>query len=304
MKNKIYPILIILSGVFWASACIFVDYLSKHTPFTSFHLTAIRMTVAAILLNTLLIVKGKGLSAYRLSLRSWIIVAASGIFSVFGMSSLYFTSMIQTSAAVAAILLYTSPIFVMVMSLIFFKERLTAKKIVAFLFAIVGCALVSGIMSGAKASPAGIAIGLAGGFAYSLYGILTTFFLKENKDPLVFTALSFLFASATALLTSNPGVIVRFIPTAPSPALLILICVLLSLCTAVIPFLLYTVGLKGVKPDAASILAFSDPLAACLFGTVILGQPMDSFGVIGIACMLAAIVVLNLPHRKASASPK
>lgn len=302
MKSKIYPILVILSGVFWASACIFVDYLSKHTPFTSFHLTAIRMTIAAVLLNILLIVKGKGFSAYRLSLRSWIIVAASGIFSVFGMSSLYFTSMIQTSAAVAVILLYTAPIFVMIMSLIFFKERLTAKKIIAFLFAIVGCALVSGIMSGAQANPAGIAIGLAGGSAYSLYGILTTFFMKENKNPLAFTALSFLFASVTALLTSNPGEIVRFIPTAPSPVLLILICVLLSLCTAVIPFLLYTVGLKGVKPDAASILAFSDPLTACIFGTLVLGQPMDLYGVIGIACMCAAIVILNLPQHKANTS--
>ena len=89
--------------------------------------------------------------------------------------------MIRTTAAVSAILLYTAPIFVMIMSVIFFKERITTKKIVAFVVAITGCALVSGIVSGAQANVTGIILGVLSGFAYSLYGIFATFYMKKNS---------------------------------------------------------------------------------------------------------------------------
>jgi drug/metabolite transporter (DMT)-like permease len=73
---------------------------------------------------------------------------------------------------------------------------------------------------------------------------------------------------------------------------------MLAVCTAVIPFFLYSKGIEGVKPDTASILAFSEPLMACVFGTTVLGQDMDAFGVIGIVCVCAAIVVLNVNFKK------
>lgn len=298
MKRHFYAILVVLSGVFWGSSCLFIDHLTRNAPFTSFQNTAIRFTVAAVILNLILIIKGRGFSLYRITRKAFLITVISGFFSVFSMSALYFSCMTQTSASVAVILLYTAPIFVMIMSLIFFKEKLTVQKSVAFLFAIVGCALVSGIASGASFNAIGILLGLAGGFAYSLYGILTAFFMKENNNPLAFTALSFLFASIAALAVSKPWEIIAFIPKAQAPLELIAVGIGLGLCTAVIPFLLYTVGLKGVKPDIASILAFSEPLTACLIGTLILKQPMDAFGVIGIVCVCAAILILNLPQRK------
>jgi len=298
MKRNFYAALVILSGVFWGSSCLFVNYFSNNTPYTSFHITAIRFTVAAVILNLLLLIKGRGFSLYRITLKAFLITLISGVFSVFGMSALYFSCMLQTSASVAVILLYTAPVFVMIMSLIFFHERMTPKKLISFVFAIVGCALVSGIVSGASFNAVGLLLGLAGGFAYSLYGILTAFFMKEHNNPITFTALSFLFASIASLVVSQPWKIVAFVPKSSEPFTLLAVCIGLGLCTAVIPFLLYTLGLKGVKPDIASILAFSEPLTACLYGTFILHQPMDLFGVIGIACVCTAIVILNLPKRK------
>lgn len=300
MKHNFYAALVILSGVFWGSSCLFANYLSTQTPYTSFHITAIRFTVAAVVLNLILLIKGKGLSLYRITRKAFLITVISGVFSVFSMSALYFGCMLRTSASVAVILLYTAPIFVMIMSLVFFHERMTLRKLVAFAFAIAGCALVSGIMTSANFNAIGLLLGLAGGFAYSLYGILTAFFMKENNNPLAFTALSFLFASIASLVVSQPWKIVAFVPASPEPITLLAVCIGLGLCTAVIPFLLYTVGLKGVKPDTASILAFSEPLTACLYGTLILHQPMDLFGVVGIACVCTAIVILNLPQKKSA----
>ena len=210
MKNKFYVFIVILSGVFWGSSCLFVDYLKTHTPATSIQITAIRIVLAALVLNLWLIVKGKGFSLYKISGKSWLLTAISGFGSVLAMGMFYYSCMVETSAAVAVILLYTAPMFVMIMSLFLFKEKMTSRKLVAFAIAIVGCALVSGIASGSRISILGVFLGLMSGFTYSLYGIFTSFFMKENKDTLVFTALSFLFAAIGALAISKPWEIVSF----------------------------------------------------------------------------------------------
>lgn len=298
MKNKIYVFIVILSGVFWGSSCLFVDYLKTHTPATSVQITAIRIVFAAIVLNLWLIIKGKGFSLYKISGRSWLLCVVSGIGSVLAMGMFYYSCMVETSAAVAVILLYTAPLFVMIMSLFFFKEKMNAQKIIAFIIAIVGCALVSGIASGSKISALGIFLGLMSGFTYSLYGIFTSLFMKENKETLTFTALSFLFAALGALVISKPWEIVKFTLEVENLPLTLIMYLLLAVCTAVIPFFLYSKGIEGIKPDIASILAFSEPLMACVFGTAVLGQKMDVFGVIGIVCVCAAIVVLNVNFKK------
>lgn len=298
MKNKIYVFIVILSGIFWGSSCLFVDYLKTHTPATSVQITAIRIVLAALVLNLWLIVKGKGFSLYKISGKSWLLCAISGFCSVVAMGMFYYSCMVETSAAVAVILLYTAPLFVMIMSLFFFKEKMTVQKMVAFVIAIVGCALVSGIASGSRISALGIFLGLMSGFTYSLYGIFTSLFMKENKDTLTFTALSFFFAAIGALVISKPWEIVKFTLEVENIPLTLIMYLLLAICTAVIPFFLYSKGIEGVKPDVASILAFSEPLMACVFGTAVLGQDMDIFGVIGIICVCAAIVVLNVNFKK------
>jgi drug/metabolite transporter (DMT)-like permease len=275
-----------------------VDYLKTHTPATSVQITAIRIVLAALVLNLWLIVKGKGFSLYKISGKSWLLCAISGFCSVVAMGMFYYSCMVETSAAVAVILLYTAPLFVMIMSLFFFKEKMTVQKMVAFVIAIVGCALVSGIASGSRISALGIFLGLMSGFTYSLYGIFTSLFMKENKDTLTFTALSFFFAAIGALIISKPWEIVKFTLEVENIPLTLVMYLLLAICTAVIPFFLYSKGIEGVKPDVASILAFSEPLMACVFGTAVLGQDMDVFGVIGIVCVCAAIVVLNVNFKK------
>ena len=78
---------------------------------------------------------------------SWCFIG-TGLVSIVFFSYCYFRNVEESSATVAAILMYTSPIFVTLLSAIFFKEKLTKTKLLALLLAIIGCALVSGIASG------------------------------------------------------------------------------------------------------------------------------------------------------------
>ena len=290
--------MVILAGAFWGSSCLFVNRFNTDFAFTSIQSTAIRTVVAALILNIALIIKGKGFRLYKISLGSYILSACSGVFSVLSMCLFYYSCMYETSAAVAVILLYTAPVFVMIMSLVFFKECLTVKKIVAFGFAICGCALVSGVASGTALSVWGIVSGVLSGFCYSLYGIFTEFYMRKNREPLTFSALNFLFAAVVSVIIASPADIVKKTAVQGNIPDSILFFLVFGLCTAVIPYVLYTVGLVGVRPDTASILAFTEPLTACLFGTFVLKQDMDAFGIMGIILVCAAIVILNLNFRK------
>ena len=57
----------------------------------------------------------------------------------------------------------------------------------------------------------------------------------------------------------------------------------------------YTAALKTIPASRASIAATFEPVAAALFGLVLFGQKMDGFGVAGIVCEIAALVILQLP---------
>ena len=73
----------------------------------------------------------------------------------------------------SVVLLYTAPFFVMVLSVLFFREKLTFRKVFALLLSFAGCILVVGL-TGAEARSVGgetVLIGLCAGFGYSLYSI-------------------------------------------------------------------------------------------------------------------------------------
>jgi len=297
MKQKIFALYILLAGAFWGSSCLFVNKLTS-MGFSPIHCTAIRVICGALILNAVLLFKGRGLKLYRIDLPSWGLAAASGIGSVLAMCLFYYYCMTETSAAVSAILLYTAPVFVMIMSVLFFKEKITVRKVAAFAVAITGCALVSGIAGGAAVSLKGLLFGVLSGLAYSLYGILTTFYMKRNQERLTFSALNFTFASLGVVWLLDVAELKTVMAAAaPLPTLLGLF-VLFSLCTAVLPYVLYTKGLAGVRPDVASILAFVEPLTAALLGICVLKQPFSPLQGVGIGLVIAALAILQLPPKK------
>ena len=66
----------------------------------------------------------------------------------------------------------------------------------------------------------------------------------------------------------------------------------------VIPYLLYTAGLATVNSSKASIMASVEPVMACVVSVAVFREKMSFFGVLGIALVIAAIILLNLHGRK------
>ncbi len=291
MLKKFSLFLVLLAGVSWGSSPFFVNHLSS-LGFDSLECTAIRLILSAPILHIcLLAVEHK---KPHFTLKSIVCFALCGICSVLAMCVCYYYAMQDAGAAVAAILLYSAPIFVMIMSAVFFKERLTAKKISSLIIVVVGCALTSGIVGGVRGSFGGIAVGIMSGFAYSLYSIISTVALREGNSPLTCTTYSFTFAALGALFIANPVNIVNKTLSLEKPLNIFLMMLLFCLFTSVIPYILYTFGLFGTKPEIAAIAASSEPVVATLIGVILLSQPLDAYQIVGIALVLIAIISLNL----------
>ena len=75
----------------------------------------------------------------------------------------------------------------------------------------------------------------------------------------------------------------------------------LGVVTAVIPFGLYTIGLKYTAYTAASkaaVVACSEPVAATLFGLAVYSEMPSFTAHVGILLILAAIILLNVRTKR------
>lgn len=234
--------------------------------------------------------------ALKIKIRDVWCFIGTGAFSVSFFNYCYFKTMTLTSLSVAAVLLYTAPAFVMLMSAVLFHESLSARKLAALGLAFVGCAFVSGIVGGAETlSASGILFGLGAGFGYALYSIFGRYALEKNYSSVTISFYTFLFASLSTLFFVDAGEVFATIGSSPQ---LTAKTVLLVLLVTLLPYLSYTRGLKGMENGTASVLASIEPVVATLVGILIYKEEMSLQNVIGICLVLGSIVLINWKNKQ------
>ena len=280
--------MIIIAACFWGSMGIFVRNLSTFG-FSAIQIVSIRITLAALFFALILFVKDR--SGFKILPRDIPLFLGLGFGSILFFTVCYFTAITIMPLSTAAILLYTSPIWIVLMSAIFFREKMNSKKFVALALAFAGCVLVSGI-SGEGLTLKGLLIGLGSGIGYGLYSILGTVALRRYS-PYTVTTYTFVLAAIGSWFICNPADMLSKFSAASNSTNLILFCFLTALITAVIPFLFYTLGLRTVEASKAGILATLEPMVATIVGITCFSETLTLLSGTGIALILAAAVVLN-----------
>ena len=291
-KSALGDILIIIAGLFWGSMGIFVRHLNG-LGFTSIQVACVRLVTAGILFSLILLIKDP--KGFKIKAKDIPLFLALGLVSILFFTCCYFTAIRLMTMSTAAILLYTSPIWVMVLSVIFLKEKITSRKIIALVLAFAGCVLVSGF--GGKVTLIGILVGLGSGLGYGLYSIFGTFALK-NYQPLTVTCYTFLIAGLGSIFVCDPADLISKIQAAGSLHKLLGFILLTAVITAVIPFLLYTLGLNKTTASRAAVLATVEPAAATLFGFFVMKESIGPVAVCGILLVFSAITVLSIRSGK------
>ncbi|PWM37479.1 MAG: hypothetical protein DBX46_03200 [Clostridiales bacterium] len=246
-----------------------------------------RALVAAVILVILGCAKKDSLRFS--SSKMLIYMAVMGIFTTAGMYLFYMSAVDLLSTAMASMLLYTAPAFVILLSRIFYKEPITGKKLLCLILTLAGSALVVRIYDPASlfVNAAGIALGLASGVCYSLVTVM-------GRKAL-------LYCSSTAVATWPviSGTLILVCITPPwqidmSSPVLIVLYLLLGLIGSVLPLLLYNKGLAlGVEGGQAGILATIEPVVATLTGVVAFGDVLEGLQIAGIASVLAGAALIS-----------
>lgn len=284
--------MILTAGILWGVLGTFVRILNAGG-LASMDVVFIRATCTVLILLPILVLRGRG--EWRIRMGDLWIFLGTGIGSIVLFNYCYFRAVTITSLSVAAVLLYTAPAFVIVLSAVLFRERITVYKLAALVLTLAGLVFVTGLIGSEGAlSTAGILYGLGSGLGYALYSIFGRFAVQRGYQPLTITFYTFLVAAiSSAALTEPLRVGATF---AGDPVLLMPAVLLGGLCT-VCPFLLYTAGLRGVENGTASIMASIEPVTSTVVGAVLYGEMLSLGNALGVVMVLLGVVISNLRPR-------
>lgn len=289
--KKISAILVMTAGFCWGLIGVFSKTLSS-AGFSPVQITALRCVVTALSLGIYLFIFDR--EKLKIKPRDIHHFIETGILSIVLFNICYFITVDMVSLSVAAILLYTAPCIIMLLSVPLFKERLTFTKVLCLFMSFAGCVLVTGLGTSTRIPFVGILTGLGSGLGYALYTIFGRYALKKYH-PFTVTFYTFLVAAAGILFFSHPSETAVLIAAKPSSLLFIL---LLGIVSTLVPFLCYTKGLEGLEAGTASIIACIEPMVAAIAGVTLFHEQLTAADIIGIVLIFTAVVLQS----KSSAS--
>lgn len=278
---------VLFAAFCWGCIGLFTRHLSA-LGMSALAIAFFRSLAAAAMLAVYLGARSR--ETFRIRARDLWMFVGTGFVSIGCFNVFYFMTQNVTTLSVAAVLLYTAPFFVIFMSRLFFKERITRQKIVAVLLAFAGCLFVTGFVGGGSVQLAPLAIltGIGSAICYALYSIFGQVALARYQPMTVTFYSLFIAALSMGIVFGATG---AEMPV-PSLSMVLGICGLGLFSTAV-PYIFYTRGLSKLTPSKASVLAFAEPMVATLMGIVVLHEPLTLPAAIGIALIFAGIIVLN-----------
>lgn len=278
---------IIVAAALWGCIGLFLKLLTA-AGFTTMQGVALRSVVGVIFYGLFLFFTDR--KALFIVPKDWYYFFGTGVCSLLFFNWCYFNAITRSSMSVAAVLLYTSPVFVTLMSALFFRERITPVKIAALAVTFAGCVLVTGLfpLGRETVSLPVILFGLGSGFGYALYSIFGKFVLKKYS-PATVTFYTILFCALFSLpisgLHANLAALGDWRAWAGALGVGVLCCAL--------PYHLYTAGLKDAEPGRAAILATLEPFVAAGLGILLFHEAITPWKLLGMAAILGAVVLLN-----------
>lgn len=180
----------------------------------------------------------------------------------------------------------------MLISRFVFNEKLTARKVSALIFTLIGAGLVVEFIPNIQSefSTYGIIVGVGAGFGYALYTIFSKFALASYK-PLTIILYTFVFASI--FMVPFSGLLTEEMVESVFQWDIILLTAGLGLFPTALAYLLYTEGLSRIEAGKASITTMFEPVTAALLGVLYYGELVTFYQVLGIVIVLGSVLIIQ-----------
>jgi len=222
-----------------------------------------------------------------------------GMLGVAASNYFYYVAIQRTSVAIAIIVQYTAPVWVLLYVAARGQQTLSLQKVAAVGVAVAGIALTIGIVGTKSATPFhldsyGLFAAVLASFSFAFYNVGGHRILARHDRwrVLVWTLVS---ASAFWLIFNPPW---KVVATHYAPAQWTFLFVF-SMISVMGSFSLYFLGLQYLEPTRAIIASCLEPVFSILLAAALLGEGVRPIQTVGIVLVLSAIVIVQLPGRGA-----
>ena len=258
-------------------------------------LSQTRTTFAFLILLPMLLAS-RGALQLRLPKNDFVRLFVIGVLGVAASNYFYYLAIQRTNVAIAIIVQYTAPIWVLLYMAARKLQKLSWQRILSVMFAVAGTTLLVQIgTSHLQLDVIGVLAALMAAFAFSFYSISGHTMLARYDHWVV---LLYTTSGATVFwIVFNPPWKIIAAHYSPSQWLFMLI---FSLVSCLGPYLLYFAGLRHLEPTRAIIASCLEPVFSILIAATVLGETMKPLQVLGIVFVLFAIVAIQIPNRKES----
>jgi drug/metabolite transporter (DMT)-like permease len=257
-----------------------------------------RVSFALLLLIPVMLAFG-GVNAVRMSRREIVRCMLLGVFGLVGANYFYYLAIEKSTVATAIIVQYTAPVWVLLYMVARGAQRATAQRVMAVALAVVGAALAIGLFSSAqiRASAFGIVASLGAAFSFAFQTIYGHDILSNNPRWKVMLY-SLLGATLFWLVLNPPNRIVA----AHYSGQQWLFLLVFSITSMLLPITFYFSGLQYLDATRAIVTSCLEPIFAILCAALALHEGLRWVQVVGVAIVLAATVLVQLPEKQREAA--
>jgi len=222
-----------------------------------------------------------------------------GMLGVAASNYFYYVAIQRTSVAIAIVVQYTAPVWVLFWVVARRQQKLSVQKVAAVAVAIAGIALTIGIV-GTKSTSAlhldsyGVIAAIVASFSFAFYNVggHRVLVRHDRWRVLVWT----LAAASVFWLVVNPPWKIVAAHYAPAQWGFLFVFSMISVLGA---FSLYFLGLQHLEPTRAIVTSCLEPVFSILLTAASLGEGVSVIQTLGIVLVLSAIVIVQLPGRGA-----
>jgi drug/metabolite transporter (DMT)-like permease len=253
-----------------------------------------RTTITFLVLAPILLAQ-RGRQAFRIAPRDWWLVLALGVLGIAGSNYSYYFAIQKTNVATAITLQYTAPMLVLLYMVARGRQRPTLRRVGSVLLAVLGIALAIGIVGPGRfrLSVPGVIAAEIAALAFAYYTVAAGDLLRRYDRWQVLT-LAVFGAAAFWQLVNPPWKLLA----AHYNGAEWLFMLVFAMVSSLIPFSLYISGLQYLDATRAIVTSCLEPVFSIAIAAVFLGEVVKGGQLVGIAAVLAASIIVQLPERE------
>ena len=267
--------------------------LKRYVPLSSEMVSFVRAVIGSVFIYLFILLTGKKIDATAVKKNfKWILIV--GILLGFNWIC-YFEACMYATVAKASLCYYMAPVIVILVSPVIFKEKLSTRKIICVVTAIIGMVLVSGVISDKGiTSPRGIAMGLLAALIYASIVICS----RQVKDISALDKTLVQLAIASVCLFFYVLAKNGFSQKTDMNTTAWIVLIIIGILNTGIAYIIYFGSITKLKAQTVAIFAYADPAVSVLLSALVLKEPLGIYGIVGALLIIGSMMLSEVENTK------